>query len=427
MASLCEGGNEPPGSLKSIWSTNIKLQNGEIVSVIITSGDDDMTTIRVFNIPPEVPNDRITNTLMNYGKVQSIVNEKWTHKYRFAVDTGIRIVQMSVEKPIPSSLIIANYEADIAADCPELPDKIDVHRNTQPSIHDEVTNIQNESETDSADENDIVLVTENSSIENEDETPDNKRRKKERSEQIPKQTKSSSQETRDRLNVISPHGISQIHNPQPMIQDTGAAPSEDEGRIPSSQPDCIQDSRLQTLTATNNTMWSDEMEVVNLNLTREIGSPVRVYREDGIQHDQRYVHRRERSGRFSISYWGWMCYDGPGSIERIDGRFNAGTYAHILESIFLPSALEHFPEGTLLFQQDNHPVHYAASIQRWFQRRPEIEIINWPPKSPDLNVIENIWAELKKRRIATYADRRPQNRDELWNQVVDTWEDLPGD
>ncbi|KAJ4444694.1 hypothetical protein ANN_06491 [Periplaneta americana] len=47
--------------------------------------------------------------------------------------------------------------------------------------------------------------------------------------------------------------------------------------------------------------------------------------------------------------------------------------------------------------------------------------------SPDLNVIENLWAELKKRRIATYAHRRPRNRDELWDEVVDTWEDLAGD
>lgn len=171
-----------------------------------------------------------------------------------------------------------------------------------------------------------------------------------------------------------------------------------------------------------NVIFSDETTI-----SSDYEGPVRVYREDGLRHDQRYVHRRERSGRFSISCWGWMSYDGPGVIERIDGRFNAGTYEHILENIFLPSARERFPEGTLLFQQDNHPVHYAASIQRWFQRRPEIEIINWPPKSPDLNVIENLWAELKKRRIATYAHRRPRNRDELWDQVVDTWEDLAGD
>ncbi|KAJ4451209.1 hypothetical protein ANN_02669 [Periplaneta americana] len=132
-----------------------------------------------------------------------------------------------------------------------------------------------------------------------------------------------------------------------------------------------------------NVIFSDETTI-----SSDYEGAVRVYREDGLRHDQRYVHRRERSGRFGISCWGWMSYDGPG--------------------------------------QDNHPVHYAASIQRWFQRRPEIKIINWPPKSPDLNVLEHIWAELKKRRIATYAHRRPQNRDELWNQVVDTWEDLVG-
>ncbi|KAJ4428605.1 hypothetical protein ANN_24649 [Periplaneta americana] len=29
--------------------------------------------------------------------------------------------------------------------------------------------------------------------------------------------------------------------------------------------------------------------------------------------------------------------------------------------------------------------------------------------------------------VATYAHRRPRNRDELWNQVIDTWEDLAED
>ena len=106
-----------------------------------------------------------------------------------------------------------------------------------------------------------------------------------------------------------------------------------------------------------NVIFSDETTI-----SSDYEGPVRVYREDGLRHDQRYVHRRERSGRFSISCWGWMSYDGPGVIERIDGRLNAETYEHILENIFLPSARERFPEGTLLFQQDNHPVHYAASI-----------------------------------------------------------------
>ncbi|KAJ4448315.1 hypothetical protein ANN_10330 [Periplaneta americana] len=88
-----------------------------------------------------------------------------------------------------------------------------------------------------------------------------------------------------------------------------------------------------------NVIFSDETTI-----SSDYEGPVRVYREDGLRHDQRYVHRRERSGRFSISCWGWMSYDGPGVIERIDGRFNAGTYEHILENIFLPPPENVFPK-----------------------------------------------------------------------------------
>ncbi|KAJ4442576.1 hypothetical protein ANN_04163 [Periplaneta americana] len=63
------------------------------------------------------------------------------------------------------------------------------------------------------------------------------------------------------------------------------------------------------------------------------GSPVRVYREDGLRHDQRYC--TDVKDRGALAYRVWMSYDGPGVIERIDGRFNAETYEHILENIFL--------------------------------------------------------------------------------------------
>ena len=68
-------------------------------TVSITPGDVDITTVRVLNIPPEVSNDRIRNVLANYGKVQSVNNEKWAAKYRYSVDTGIRIVQCKLKNP----------------------------------------------------------------------------------------------------------------------------------------------------------------------------------------------------------------------------------------------------------------------------------------------------------------------------------------
>ena len=85
------------------------------------------------------------------------------------------------------------------------------------------------------------------------------------------------------------------------------------------------------------------------------------------------------------------------------------------------------PEGNLIFQQDNHPVHCSMGIQKWFARRPEIELIPWPPKSPDLNVAEHMWAKLKEGRILRYGNNPTWNPQPLWDQVVETWDNLAQD
>lgn len=92
-------------------TSTIQLMNGATTTVNITAGEFDTTTVRILNVPPEVPNDRIMHVLQTYGKVQEIINEKWSKKYRFQVDTGIRLVNMQINKQIPSTLYIAGYEA----------------------------------------------------------------------------------------------------------------------------------------------------------------------------------------------------------------------------------------------------------------------------------------------------------------------------
>ena len=66
-------------------------------------------------------------------------------------------------------------------------------------------------------------------------------------------------------------------------------------------------------------------------------------------------------------------------------------------------------------------------VQRWLSERAEIEEIALPPVSPDLNVIENAWATLKGRTRELIADRPPRNRDELWDHVLDAWEEIAQD
>ena len=65
--------------------SNITLLNGDVTSVTISPADMETVSVRVLNIPPEVPNERIENVLKGYGKVLSVVNEKWATKYRYSV------------------------------------------------------------------------------------------------------------------------------------------------------------------------------------------------------------------------------------------------------------------------------------------------------------------------------------------------------
>ena len=69
------------------------------------------------------------------------------------------------------------------------------------------------------------------------------------------------------------------------------------------------------------------------------------------------------------------------------------------------------PEGRRLFstggiscwklQQDNDPAHKVAEqvVKDWNQKHSSAVSVlpNWPPNSPDLNLIENVWAWVQAR------------------------------
>uniref|UniRef100_A0A3B1JZ19 Tc1-like transposase DDE domain-containing protein n=1 Tax=Astyanax mexicanus TaxID=7994 RepID=A0A3B1JZ19_ASTMX len=66
-----------------------------------------------------------------------------------------------------------------------------------------------------------------------------------------------------------------------------------------------------------------------------------------------------------------------------------------------------------IFQQDLAPAHAAKSTKDWFTKK-QLEVLAWPANSPDLNVIENLWA-IVKRKI---RDRKPTTLDQLNNAHV---------
>ena len=47
-------------------------------------------------------------------------------------------------------------------------------------------------------------------------------------------------------------------------------------------------------------------------------------------------------------------------------------------------------------------------------------LIDWPPQSPDLNIIEHMWCLMKE-----VTNRYAKNADELWLAIKEEWDSIP--
>jgi hypothetical protein len=86
--------------------------------------------------------------------------------------------------------------------------------------------------------------------------------------------------------------------------------------------------------------------------------------------------------------------------DSISGGYTSWSYCEALEEGLLPIWRGH--DGDI-FQQDNAPIHTARRSRQWMDDH-GIATINWPPYSPDLNPIENVWRILKARLRRHYPD-----------------------
>ena len=58
--------------------------------------------------------------------------------------------------------------------------------------------------------------------------------------------------------------------------------------------------------------------------------------------------------------------------------------------------IEGFESVKMTFQQDNAPPHRAKSTEKWMADN-SISILHWPPCSPDLSPIENLWGYVSQK------------------------------
>lgn len=117
--------------------------------------------------------------------------------------------------------------------------------------------------------------------------------------------------------------------------------------------------------------------------------------------------------------WGAFSYYGVGPIYWIKPIMDRHVYVEILKNVMLPYAEEEMPLRWV-FQQDNDPKHTSKLAKEWFQDN-NVEVMEWPAQSPDLNPIENLWTDVKK----AVSEAKPTNNNQLWKVVEQSWYSIP--
>lgn len=76
-----------------------------------------------------------------------------------------------------------------------------------------------------------------------------------------------------------------------------------------------------------------------------------------------------------------------------------------------------------IFQQDNASCHKSAATQQWFEDN-DVNVIEFPAYSPDLNPIENLWWIVKCK---LYHKGPFSTEEELFEEFGNQWYNIDAD
>jgi hypothetical protein len=154
----------------------------------------------------------------------------------------------------------------------------------------------------------------------------------------------------------------------------------------------------------------------------EIGANVRkIWRqpyEDGPDVCCARKHHPEK-----VMIWGAVGFNFKSSLhfvpvnQTIDGEYY---FENIINSGFLEEVDALHTDYDWMLQQDNARPHVANHVIASLRELDVKLLPDWPPYSPDLNIIERIWAIMK----AMIGISDPKNRQELCEIVEQVWADL---
>lgn len=146
---------------------------------------------------------------------------------------------------------------------------------------------------------------------------------------------------------------------------------------------------------------------------------VNVWRKANQELAPKNLRPTVKHGGGSVLVWGCMSASGVGNLHFIDGIMDQNMYIDILKKNLKDSATKLGIERSFHFYQDNDPKHKAHKVRNWLLYNCP-HVMETPPQSPDLNVIENLWSQLeigiRKHSISNKTELKTALLEE-WNKI----------
>jgi hypothetical protein len=121
--------------------------------------------------------------------------------------------------------------------------------------------------------------------------------------------------------------------------------------------------------------------------------------------------------------WGWISHEGVGMRHHI-GHLDGLQCKHVLQNVMVPSMRMLYPDGIIHFQLEHSSIHFCRVVQERLSLQADVELIDWPPRAPDMNHNENMWSEVKRIIQEAWPVLPPRNSDEQWILESDAWDEV---
>ena len=120
-----------------------------------------------------------------------------------------------------------------------------------------------------------------------------------------------------------------------------------------------------------------------------------------------------------LMVWGAFSHKGKSKLFLVEGTLSGQGYVDLLTSHLLPF-IRKYHRNNAIFQQDNASIHTCRLANQFFSES-DLQVMEWPACSPDLNPIENLWGILKRK----VAKQNPESFEDLKQIVISEWNDIP--